>query len=137
MEFKANDKHIGQVRVYILPDDIGRASIDRKIIPLRKSLLLLLAQLDISKATWKGEWNESTPFRHIDPSLNTDNSHDYVTLFDMFNDLPTPNPDPSIVLDEHVKDAMYALLEGSVEEIDSNTQMHPYQVRVLRSLHIL
>ncbi|PQE11525.1 hypothetical protein CJF31_00011055 [Rutstroemia sp. NJR-2017a BVV2] len=129
MEFKANDKHTGQVRVYILPDDVGRASIDRKIIPLRKSLQLLVAQLDISQATWKGQWTEGTPIKHIDPSLNTNNSQDYVSLFDMFNDLPTPNPDPSIVLDEHVKDAMYALLEGSVAGLDSNTQMHPYQCR--------
>ncbi|KAM3077278.1 hypothetical protein ACMFMG_003257 [Clarireedia jacksonii] len=129
MEFKSNGSHIGQARVYILPDDVGRASIDRKIIPLRKSLQLLLAQVDISKATWEGQWSEDMPVRHIDQSLNTNYIHNHVTLFDIFNNLPTPNPDPSIVLDEHVKDAMYALLEGSVAGIDSNTQMHPYQRR--------
>jgi hypothetical protein len=59
LEFKPNDSYNGQVRVYILPDDIARAAVKRDQASLRKSLHALLTQLDISVLTWNGKMNDT------------------------------------------------------------------------------
>ncbi|KAF7875277.1 hypothetical protein EAF04_002449 [Stromatinia cepivora] len=129
MEFKARDHCSGQVRVYILPDDIGNAVLDRSTKRLRKGMEALLDKLDVSHATWQGKWSDDEPIQHIDPTLNADQSTENVSLFDMFNTLPSPKPDPQIVVDEYVQDAMRSTLDGSVAGLHPDTQMHPYQCR--------
>ena len=120
------DQHLGQVRVYILPDDVGRASIGRQQSSLRKAMQLLIAQIDISKATWKGEWSEDTPVAHIDSSLDEKPKED-VSLFYLFNTLPSPKPDPEIVVNRYAREAMYRILDSDIEGL--TTKMHVYQRR--------
>ena len=126
MEFKARDQHLGQIRVYILPDDVGRGSIDRQQSSLRKAMQLLIAQLDISAATWNGDWSEDTPVSHVDSSLDEKPKED-VSLFYLFNTLPSPMPDPEIVADRYARDAMYRILNSDIEGL--TTKMHLYQRR--------
>ena len=127
MEFKMRDQQFGQIRVYVLPDDVGRSSIERFGSSLRRSMQLLLSQLDISKATWIGNWHQDIPLAHVDASLDDVQAKDDTSLFHLFNTLPSPNPDPESVTDPYAKDAMSRILESDIEGL--TTKMHPYQRR--------
>ncbi|TAQ84976.1 hypothetical protein B7494_g6688 [Chlorociboria aeruginascens] len=124
MEFRMKDQHSGQVRVYLLPDDVGRGAIDRHQRSLRASLHLLLAQLDTSKSTWNGNWSDDIPVEHIDPHLNGE-SEDNTSLFYLFNTLPSPNPEPEIVENQYARDAMCRILDNDIDGL--NTPMYTYQ----------
>ncbi|TGO16295.1 hypothetical protein BPAE_0507g00020 [Botrytis paeoniae] len=128
MEFKAKDKNSGQVRVYILPDDIGNAVLDRSMKQLRKGMEALLDKLDVSNAAWQETWSDDTPIQHINSELDENDSANTISLFDMFNNLPSPKPDPGVIVgDNYVQNAMRSLLAGNVQGLNPNTQMHPYQ----------
>ncbi|CAD6439229.1 e80fca16-73ea-4ed9-acac-21bd7879202c [Sclerotinia trifoliorum] len=127
MEFRARNHCSGQVRVYILPNDIGNAVLDRSTKRLRKGMEALLDKLDVSHATWQGTWSDDEPIQHINSTLNADQSTDNVSLFDMFNTLSSPKPDPQVVVDEYVQDAMRSILDGSITGLHPDIQMHPYQ----------
>lgn len=126
MEFKSKDQHTGQVRVYLLPDDVGRGTIDREVTSLRRPMQQLLTQLDMSKATWKGEWDENTPIVHADSSLDEEEG-DNASLFHIFNTLPSPNPDAELVNDYYAKDAMYNILDSNIPGL--TTELFMYQRR--------
>lgn len=127
MEFQARNHCSGQVRVYILPDDMGNTVLDRSTKRLRKGMEALLDNLDVSHATWQGTWSDDQPIQHINSTLNADQSTSNVSLFNMFNTLPSPKPDPQIIVDEYVQDAMHSILDGSVSGLHPDIQMHPYQ----------
>ncbi|RDL34778.1 uncharacterized protein BP5553_07906 [Venustampulla echinocandica] len=126
MEFQTQDPDLGQVRVYILPDDVGRAAVDRQHEGNRRAMRHLLSLLDISNSTWQGDWTEEVAPTHVDSSLD-DTSNDNASLFYLFNTLPSPKPDPNIVADEYAKDAMLKILNNDVEDL--KTTMHAYQRR--------
>lgn len=126
MEFKARDQDCGQVRVYVLPDDVGRSVIEREEKPLRKALHALLAQLDISSDTWNLGWSRETPMVHIDSSLDR-KIQDEPSLFYLFNTLPSPKPDVNVVTDRYASDAMYRILNSDIEGL--KTEMYNYQRR--------
>lgn len=128
MEFKRRDEEWGQLRVYILPDDVGRRMIERGDSALRKALQLVLSQLDIARPTWDGTWSDENSIAHVDSSLDTaaGDSEDE-SLFNLFNSLPSPLPDPTIVTDLDAQQSMRNILEGKVEGL--TTKMLPYQRR--------
>ncbi|KUJ18565.1 uncharacterized protein LY89DRAFT_717157 [Mollisia scopiformis] len=123
LEFKSNDSDHGQIRVYILPDDSARAVVDRESIVLRRALHTLLTQLDISLTTWNGD---CSAWFHVDPSLDR-SSKEEPSLFEVFNTLPSPKPNPSIVPDEDIRYTMDMLLKSEVPGL--KTTMHNYQCR--------
>ncbi|KAG9238675.1 P-loop containing nucleoside triphosphate hydrolase protein [Amylocarpus encephaloides] len=127
MEFKTQDQAIGQTRVYILPDDVGRASIDRDSLSLRGALRFLLARLDISPSTWNGHWSENLPIAHVDCTLDEDRNKDGASLFRLFNTLPSPTPNPDDISDPYIREAMTKLLSSDVEGL--KTTMYKYQRR--------
>ena len=126
MEFKANDLYTGQARVYILPDDVGRRTINKQVRSLRRPMQQLLSQLDISKATWKGAWEDGMPVTQIDSSWDTGKQAD-ASLFEIFNDLPSPDPKPESVADKYAKSAMYDILESNIKGLI--TTLYVYQRR--------
>lgn len=126
MEFKANDLHTGQVRVYILPDDVGRRTIDRQVRSLRRPMQQLLSQLDISKTTWRGDWKDDTLVAHLDSGLDADQQND-ASLFEIFNTLPSPNPRPELVANKYAKSAMYDILDSNINGL--TTTLYMYQRR--------
>jgi SNF2 family DNA or RNA helicase len=126
MEFKTRDQDCGQVRVYVLPDDVGRSVIEREERSLRKALHSLLMQLDISKDTWIGQWSRDAPMVHIDSSLDR-KLQDEPSLFYLFNTLPSPKPNLDIVADRYANDAMYRILNSDIDGL--NTEMYNYQRR--------
>jgi hypothetical protein len=126
MEFKSNTGHLGQARVYILPQDVGRGAIDRDQKSLRRSMQLLLAQIDVSETTWRGEWSEDTPVAHVDSWLDQKVKDD-ASLFYIYNTLPSPKPDAEVVANPYARDAMYRILDNDVQGL--TTKMHSYQRR--------
>jgi hypothetical protein len=126
LAFKMRDIEWGQIRVYILPDDIGRRMIDRADHTLRNSLQHLLSQLDTAKATWDAQWSPETPVFHID-SIADERKDPEMSLFHLFNTLPSPSPDLSVVRDRHAKSAMEDILSGDVAGL--KTTMLAYQRR--------
>ncbi|KAH7364689.1 hypothetical protein BKA65DRAFT_491871 [Rhexocercosporidium sp. MPI-PUGE-AT-0058] len=128
MEFRTNDSIHGQVRIYILPDDVGRSVVNRDSPVLRKTMLSLVSQIDTSASTWAGQWAANSPIRHVDPSLDSDSTTtEDPSLFQLFNTLPSPNPDPTLVTDPYTRDAMYQILGSDIEGL--KTEMYKYQRR--------
>ncbi|KAG9246585.1 SNF2 family N-terminal domain-containing protein [Calycina marina] len=126
LEFKTNGYDLGQIRVYILPDDIGRSTVARTRNSLRKALTKLLAALDFASATWNGIWSEGNDVLHVDSSLDKkDQGH--ASLFYMFNTLPSPDPKPEFVVSNPARNAMHGLLNSDVEGL--KTTMYQYQRR--------
>jgi hypothetical protein len=126
LEFMMRDSEWGQTRVYILPDDVGNRLIERADNTLRKSLQRLVSELDTARATWDGEWSPCTPICYLDAPSGYEEDDD-VSLLRLFNTLPSPHPDPSIVQDEYTKDAMENILYGDIEGL--TTEMFRYQRR--------
>jgi hypothetical protein len=119
------DAEWGQMRVYILPEDIGRRLIERNEKSLRQSLQRLMTEIDASKDTWNAKWSQDTPIIHLDTDLSGKESE--VSLFYLFNTLPSPTPDPCVVRDPYARDAMDRILNGKVKGL--KTTMLAYQRR--------
>ncbi|CAG8980118.1 hypothetical protein HYALB_00012759 [Hymenoscyphus albidus] len=126
MECKTQENH-GQVRVYILPDDVGRAAIERDSASLRRSMHNLLANLDISHLTWNGHWSDNLPVIHAWSSLSRNTAENEASLFHVFNTLPSPKPTPDEVTDAYAKEAMEQLLASDL--LGLKTKLHRYQSR--------
>lgn len=119
MEFKINardSENSGQVRIFVLPDDVGRTNFPRSDADLRKQLKSMLRYVDISPDTFAGAWDPRTPVRYMDDAL--DWSEEEVTkelsLLHIFNHLPSPNPLPHLVKDKSSARAMRGLLANDV-----------------------
>ena len=126
LEFSSQSQDLGLVRVFILPDDVGRSSIDRYQKSLRKAMQHLLARVDISPDVWNQEWSPISPMTYVDRELD-EQERDTTTLFKIFNELPSPDPDPESVGDPYVKDAMCCILQNHVDGVE--TKMHLFQTR--------
>lgn len=75
------------IRVYILPHDVDRMSVDRQGARLFKALGALLRQLDYSPAIWNG--SESHSASSSDTNAEED---DHLSLLERFNKFPSPDP---------------------------------------------
>ncbi|KAI9730642.1 MAG: hypothetical protein M1818_008124 [Claussenomyces sp. TS43310] len=126
-EFKTRDRDWGQIRVYILPDDIGRTRVERSDPYLRKSLQGLLLLLETDSAVWNSTWSPKAGKYQKAIGFDDMSDEDQISLFYMFNTLPSPKPDASIVRDINAKTAMVSILDGSIEGM--TTKMLPYQRR--------
>ncbi|KAK8085292.1 hypothetical protein PG997_006563 [Apiospora hydei] len=76
------------VRVYVLPHDVDRISIERKGAKLFKDLGILLKQLDYSPATWNG----SEEGHGATGSNDNKEEDDDLSLLERFNRFPSPDP---------------------------------------------
>ncbi|KAK7943708.1 uncharacterized protein PG986_012821 [Apiospora aurea] len=76
------------VRVYVLPHDVDRTSIERKGARLPKDLGILLKQLDYSPATWNG----SEESHGATGSNDNKEEGDDLSLLERFNQFPSPDP---------------------------------------------
>lgn len=118
------------VRVYVLPDDVGRRYLDRNNSACRKCLKHLVTNLDPSFESWEGrneavyqqEAYNKVPF--FDFKQSNDDS-----LFYIFNNLPSPKPDPSRVSCPYARQAIISLLEEPLNIKGIKTTLYPYQKR--------
>ncbi|KAL7925120.1 P-loop containing nucleoside triphosphate hydrolase protein [Trichoderma austrokoningii] len=122
------DERLGIIRVYLLPDDVQRRSIDRTSSALQWERSRMLRDLDYSPCAWEGG---KIPEETGEPILcnpnNSDRNHKDVSLLELFNTIPSPCPDMNLVKEPYTEDAMYYLMESKVPGL--KTELYPYQRR--------
>ncbi|KAH7561914.1 hypothetical protein BM1_03018 [Bipolaris maydis] len=122
------------LRVYLMPEDWGRRSIDRNSKKLKATLRQLLKSIDISTTAWYGDPDENQ-IRYFDPWAGAELS----SLYYMFNKLPSPAPVPGKIRDRYTRAAVNDLLESATvsgwEEYGEQalpglrTRLYAYQAR--------
>ena len=110
-------------RIYVLPEDVARASIDRNSRNLSKALKQVLPRIDTSAQTWKGQYWPSSEVR-FDPWA----APEHLSLFYIFNTLPSPSPEPGKVKNRYYRDAIQRMLDGG-NPFGLRTCLYPYQRR--------
>ncbi|KAK7752840.1 hypothetical protein SLS62_005182 [Diatrype stigma] len=119
---------VGRVRVYILPHDTtrGRTS-GTESEKLTKTIPKLISSLDYSSHSWEGQANairQTQPLPFGNSALPID-GHSSPSLLDMFNNVPSPRPDPNIVVSPDTRNTMQCLLESKISGL--TTTLYPYQ----------
>lgn len=112
------------VRIYALPDDVGRSFVHRDNQAFRKRLMLLFEHLDISSESWNGRKPRDQPIERYGAEPANDDS-----LFYLFNTLSSPSPLIPAVSCPFAKDAIESLLGNSHPMRGLRTRLYPYQRR--------
>ncbi|KAL4919995.1 P-loop containing nucleoside triphosphate hydrolase protein [Aspergillus aurantiobrunneus] len=129
--------HIHYVRVYVLPDDVGRKFIARSNTALRRALKIVMSKVDPSVMAWTGEGKSNDRILDVSSTGAEDES-----LWYIFNTLQDPSPDVETMRNPYAKQAMLDILsitspyESEVEEgqevtgiLGLKTPLYPYQRR--------
>jgi hypothetical protein len=109
-------------RIYLLPDDIGRATVARGTRSLRADLEQILPAINITPEAWRGDCDP--PFSHFQPWAQAEEG----SLFYIFNTLPSPDPSVKSVKDPFAKEAIIDLLDYAPVP-GLKTTLYPYQSR--------
>lgn len=127
LEFKidAKDSSSGILRVYLLPDDIDRGTVDRANSALKKSRLQLIQDLDFSRDSWN--LGEQISIPQTLESFSARDEDTAPSLLQLFNGIAAPNPDLDEAPDQYSHNAMYDLLESRIPGL--TTTLYPYQRR--------
>jgi SNF2 family DNA or RNA helicase len=122
------------LRVYLAPEDWGQRYITRKSKSLQVTLRELLAKIDTSPEAWSGNLSDG-PICYFDRWASPEN----VSLYYVFNKLPSPTPSPDQIRDRFSRNSVWGLLEyaSSLPADDSEepfirglrTKLYPYQAR--------
>ncbi|KAL2821936.1 P-loop containing nucleoside triphosphate hydrolase protein [Aspergillus granulosus] len=129
--------HLSYVRVYVLPDDLGRRFIDRHNTALRRDLRMVMSKVDPSPRAWNGGARSSERIKAITLESTKDES-----LWYIFNTLENPAPMVETIKDPFAKHAMLDLLSipptGEIQDdevqtytgvLGLKTPLYPYQRR--------
>lgn len=116
-------ENFATIRVHVLPDDIGRRQVNRSNGYLRKILIKLVNELDLSLESWEGFHNPNHPSQHYKFESSNDDS-----LFYLFNTLPSPVFRTSPAACPVSNDAIQAI-SGHVKLPGLQTRLYPYQKR--------
>ena len=129
LEFMVTGDDQSTLRVYLLPDDVQRATVDRTNGILRKARQSVISSLDYSKDAWNGKACLFNAHRHHQGPvpLSAAEALENVSLLQLFNTIPSPNPTPEETFDPISRDIIYNLLEGKVSGL--KTELYPYQRR--------
>ena len=119
---------LATIRVFVLPDDVGRRQVSRRNGYLRKVLIKLVNELDSSHESWDGIHNASESPRHYSFESSNDDS-----LFYLFNTLPSPASRPSPLICPISNDAVHSIY-GSVKLPGLQTRLYPYQKRTAATM---
>ncbi|CAI6265885.1 unnamed protein product [Periconia digitata] len=124
------------LRVHLLPEDWANRIINRTSQSLKSALRKLLAVVDISSKSWHGDYAESKVC-HFDPWAGVEDR----SLFYLFNQLPSPNPQPHVIKNRFARNAVELLLDFAESSSLSSeedgfygleglqTKLYPYQAR--------
>ncbi len=124
--YKVEDE-VAIIRIYILPEDVGRRYIDRSDRGLRQALKNIIPTLDISSGAWEGTSKSS-------PTRLTDGAEEETSLFYLFNKLQSPLPDATKVQDKYARRAMETLLDTERTVKGLKTHLYPYQRRAAATM---
>ncbi|KAI9839561.1 MAG: hypothetical protein M1819_002187 [Sarea resinae] len=114
------------VRIWILPDDVGRGILQRSDRSLRRCLKALLCEVDVCKSSWAATYSETYAPKHI---IDETDDKSLSSLYYLYNTMPSPKPDPHWVHDRFVQAAMSDLLDGDGFIDGLKTSLYPYQCR--------
>ncbi|RAL03959.1 DEAD/DEAH box helicase [Aspergillus ibericus CBS 121593] len=130
-----DDLSFSGVRIYVLPDDIGRKIIPRSSTALRRALKIIMANIDISVEAWEGK-------NCLDQKgvSNLANGPEDESLWYIFNTLRNPEPQVERMRNPYAGRAMQELLTVTVHGEDESgqdytgvlglkTPLYPYQRR--------
>ena len=117
-------KQLATIRVYVLPDDVGRRYLAREDTKARKALMNLMLFLDSSNESWEGLGSPGTPSKCYKAEATEDDS-----LFYIFNTLTSPSPNSLSISDRYARASVEGLLDGSPIVPGLKTQLYPYQQR--------
>jgi len=114
------------LRIYYLPDDVGRSYLDRNDQATRKALKQIMACLNKTLATWEACFEpDSQPSSKV-LCFKPEEDH---SLFYIFNTLRSPSPELHNVHEKHTRESMRRLL-ASTETLEGlKTNLYPYQRR--------
>ena len=112
------------LRIYILPSDVGLRFIDRHSKRLYVALEGLVAEVDVSPDTWKGNYVPGHACKFDMWAMNDDGS-----LFWMFNKLSSPSPTVDKIEEKYAHEALEDLLDPGSVLPGLKTQLYPYQRR--------
>ncbi|QGI75981.1 hypothetical protein CEK26_000889 [Fusarium fujikuroi] len=124
------DSDNGFLRVYLLPDDVLRGTVDRS----NQSLLRarnddVLGQLNYSQEAWAGNSNAiwlDKPLLH-EAVVQNEHLNEGMSLLQLFNKIPSPTPRINSIEETYSKSAMCDILDGQVPGLKS--ELYPYQRR--------
>ena len=119
---------LATIRVYILPDDVGRRYVNRDDGHLRSYLMKLLNGLDRSLASWEGRNQLENPLEHYNGEPSNNDS-----LFYLFNTIPSPDSSPSSVSCPVSNEAINSVLKSNKLR-GLRTKLYPYQRRTIASM---
>ena len=126
------DKTFATIRVYVLPNDVGRRYLDRHVWKgssnLRSCVEQLIKGLDITFESWEGSKRLDGASKHYDVETKEDES-----LFYLFNTLPSPSPSHTPVTCPVSRDAIQSVL-SSVQVPGLITQLYQYQKRTVADM---
>lgn len=124
------------VRVYVLPDDVGRKFVPRSSTALRRALKAVMSKIDPSPGAWNGEAGLNARVVGVSPAGVEDES-----LWYIFNTLQDPKPGLETMRNPYAKQAMGDILSATTSfEIEDErppftgvdglkTPLYPYQQR--------
>ncbi|KAH7075554.1 P-loop containing nucleoside triphosphate hydrolase protein [Paraphoma chrysanthemicola] len=122
------------VRIYLLPEDWKRRVIDRNSKILKNALRELLRYVDTSPSAWNGDAREAE-IKPFNPWASAEN----VSLYYLFNKLPSPAPKPENIKSRYARVPVRDLLRSAAfsewEEHGEQplaglrTRLYPYQSR--------
>ena len=122
------ERDLATIRVYILPDDVGRRYVDRDDGRLRNYLMKLLNGLDRSPLSWEGRNQSENHLEHYNGESSNDDS-----LFYLFNTIPSPAARPPSVSCPISNEAIQSVFEYD-ELRGLRTKLYPYQRRTVASM---
>lgn len=122
------NEDLATLRVYVLPDDVGRRFIERESPRLRNLLIRLVNELDISLGSWEGQNGSSDQAGHYTTTSSNNDS-----LFYLFNTLPSPPANPIAVSCRVSNEAMHSIIEF-VNFPGLSTPLYPYQKRTVATM---
>lgn len=124
------------VRVYVLPDDVGRTLVPRTNRHLRRALRIVMAKIDRSASAWEGRClaNDNV----VSNPVASDGAEDE-SLWYIFNTLQDPDPKVEDMKDPYARRAMEELLSVPAKDgifgqdypgvIGLKTALYSYQRR--------
>ncbi|GKT98380.1 unnamed protein product [Fusarium langsethiae] len=126
---KNKDSDQGTLRLYFLPDDALRRTVDRSDRSLLRSRDKILEQLNYSQEAWSGNTDAiwlGRPHTHTPINLNSD-QEEGMSLLQLFNNIPSPAPKIDFIEDTYNRSVIYNLLNGTI--IGLNSELYLYQRR--------
>ncbi|KAF2760509.1 hypothetical protein EJ05DRAFT_287252 [Pseudovirgaria hyperparasitica] len=117
------DQTTSAIRIYLLSEDVSRATVDRSSSKLRRQLKKLLSRLQTEDDGRFGE--------RLDPRPRAANGGDR-SLWYIFNTVPSPAPDVDRPIASHDSESMQDLLYGPLDGI--KTQLYPFQARTAAAM---